>query len=111
MLETCRSRAIPVRRRVRHNKLGTPVSSRHLRSRMVNMHCTCKLVQVPPLCDVHVGVEHAASYAESTDRFLVHGSGTIPAFRVLAEPVEHDEPRSAAGSCGFGGDARSVLGH
>lgn len=25
------------------------------------------------------GVEHAASYAESTDRFLVHGSGTIPA--------------------------------
>ena len=46
------------------------------------------------------GVEHAASYAESTDRFLVHGSGTIPAFRVLAEPVEHDKPRSAAGSCG-----------
>jgi len=57
------------------------------------------------------GVEHAASYAESTDRFLVHGSGTIPAFRVLAGGVEDDEPRSAAGTCGFCGDAPSVLGH
>ena len=111
MLETCRSRAIPVRRRLRHNKLGTPASSRHLRSRMLNMHCTVSLYKCHRSVMSTFGVEHAASYAESTDRFLVHGSGTIPAFRVLAEPVEHDEPRSAAGSCGFCGDARSVLGH
>jgi len=92
MLETCRSRAIPVRRRLRHNKLGTPASSRHLRSRMLNMHCTCKLVQVPPLCDVHVW--------RRTRRQLCRKHRSVPSPWLRYDP-------GLPGSCGASGARRA----